>query len=50
MIPATIETELKSHQQILEQTIGQSAELIDSMAVSMANCFKQGNKILLCGN
>jgi D-sedoheptulose 7-phosphate isomerase len=50
MIPATIETELKLHQQTLEQTVRQSAALINDMAMSMARCFQQGNKILLCGN
>jgi D-sedoheptulose 7-phosphate isomerase len=50
MIPPTMETELKLHQQILEKTVQQSAELINTMAMSMATCFKQGNKILLCGN
>ncbi len=46
----TIDTELKQHQQILEQTIQQSAGLINDMALSMVKCFQQGNKILLCGN
>ncbi len=50
MIPATIANELKVHTQILEQTIQQSADLIGTMAMSMATCFQQGNKILLCGN
>jgi D-sedoheptulose 7-phosphate isomerase len=50
MIPPTIETELKLHQQTIEQTIHQSAELIKTMALSIATCFQQGNKILLCGN
>jgi len=50
MIPATIKSELKLHQQILEQTIQQSAELINTMAMTMVTCFQQGKKILLCGN
>ena len=50
MIPATIETELKLHQQILEQTVQQSAGLINTMAMSMVTCFQHGNKILICGN
>jgi D-sedoheptulose 7-phosphate isomerase len=50
MIPATIESELKLHQQILEQTVQESAELINTMAMTMVTCFQQGNKILLCGN
>ncbi len=45
-----IDSELKQHQQILEQTIQQSAGLINDMALSMVKCFQQGNKILLCGN
>jgi D-sedoheptulose 7-phosphate isomerase len=50
MIPATIETELKLHQQTLAQTVQQSGELINTMAMCMATCFQQGNKILICGN
>jgi D-sedoheptulose 7-phosphate isomerase len=50
MIPATIESELKLHQQILKQTVQESAELINTMAMTMVTCFQQGNKILLCGN
>lgn len=50
MILATIETELKLHQQTLKQTVQQSGELINTMAMSMATCFQQGNKILICGN
>ncbi|HEY5159263.1 MAG TPA: D-sedoheptulose 7-phosphate isomerase [Anaerolineales bacterium] len=50
MIPPNIGTELNLHQQILEQTIQQSAELINKMVICMVACFQQGNKILLCGN
>lgn len=50
MIPTTIEAELNSHKQILEQTVQQSATLINDVAMCIVRCFQQGNKLLLCGN
>jgi D-sedoheptulose 7-phosphate isomerase len=46
----TIETELLSHKQVLEETIHQSAQLIDELTNGIIKCFQQGNKLLLCGN
>lgn len=45
-----IESELTSHTLILEQTIHQSAQLINDLALRMIECFNSGNKIMLCGN
>lgn len=45
-----IEDELKSHKLILEQTVLQSAKLINDLAACMIECFQRGNKIMLCGN
>ncbi len=45
-----IEAELNSHRLILEQTVQQSAQLINDLAVCMVECFQRGNKIMLCGN
>jgi D-sedoheptulose 7-phosphate isomerase len=50
MIKTTIEAELDQHRRILEQTVQQSAVLIDDIAMRLVACFQQGNKILLCGN
>ena len=45
-----IERDLSLHQEILKRTIKQSAELIEEISALMVKCFRQGNKILLCGN
>jgi len=45
-----IESELTSHTLVLEQTIHQSAQLINDLALRMIECFNSGNKIMLCGN
>lgn len=46
----TIEEELQSHIQLLKQTIAESTVLIVALAESLCQCFKRGNKLLLCGN
>jgi len=45
-----LEKELASHQAVLENTIKGSGEIIQAIIDAMVHCFKQGNKILLCGN
>jgi D-sedoheptulose 7-phosphate isomerase len=50
MSKAMLATELRSHQKVVEQTIEQSAEVIDQIADSIIRCFRQGNKLLICGN
>jgi Phosphoheptose isomerase len=42
--------ELRSHQKVVEQTIEQSAEVIDQITDAIIRCFRQGNKLLICGN
>src|SRR5688500_10998083 len=44
------EREFNSHQLILEQTVRQSSQLIESLSMLIVKCFQGGNKILLCGN
>jgi D-sedoheptulose 7-phosphate isomerase len=43
-------SELKTHQAILEQTIAESGEVIGEIIEAIIHCFRQGNKVLLCGN
>jgi D-sedoheptulose 7-phosphate isomerase len=43
-------SELKSHQAILEQTIIGESEVIGKIIEAIIHCFRQGNKLLLCGN
>lgn len=50
MIHESIKTELQLHTQILEQTVAQSSSLIDKLIDCLSQCFKSGNKLLLCGN
>ena len=50
MKPIKLEVELKAHTQILEQTVQQSSRSIDDIAECIVKCFRQGNKLLLCGN
>lgn len=45
-----VEREFNSHQSILEQTVRQSSQLIESLSMLIVKCFQGGNKILLCGN
>lgn len=45
-----INAELLLHLQALEQTISQSAPLINELAKCLIQCFRRGNKVLLCGN
>lgn len=45
-----IENELNSHKLILEQTVLQSAQLINDLAACIIECFQRGNKVMLCGN
>jgi D-sedoheptulose 7-phosphate isomerase len=45
-----INTELLSHIQTLEQTIFQSTPLIIELVDCLVQCFRNGNKLLLCGN
>ena len=46
----TIEAEYKVHIQVMEQTVQQSIPLINEIAERIVKCFRQGNKLLLCGN
>ncbi|MEW6092424.1 MAG: D-sedoheptulose 7-phosphate isomerase [Chloroflexota bacterium] len=47
---STIESELKTHQAVLEQTVALQAGVIEQVTEAIARCFRQGNKLLLCGN
>ena len=45
-----LEDELKIHTRIMEQTVAQCAPVIDEIAGCLVECFRKGNKLLLCGN
>ncbi|MBE3037725.1 MAG: D-sedoheptulose 7-phosphate isomerase [Chloroflexi bacterium] len=50
MSPSTLVTELKTHQTVLEQTVEQTADVIEQITDAIIRCFRQGNKLLICGN
>jgi D-sedoheptulose 7-phosphate isomerase len=50
MSPSTLVTELKTHQTVLEQTVEQTADVIEQITEAIIRCFQQGNKLLICGN
>jgi D-sedoheptulose 7-phosphate isomerase len=50
MSPSTLATELKVHQTVLEQTVEQTANVIELITDAIIRCFRQGNKLLICGN
>ena len=45
-----VESEFNSHKSILEQTVRQSSQMIESLSMLIVKCFQGGNKVLLCGN
>ena len=50
MDSTSILTDLKSHQQVLENTVAQSAQVIGQITAAIVDCFRRGNKLLICGN
>jgi D-sedoheptulose 7-phosphate isomerase len=45
-----LEEELRVHTRIMEQTVAQCAPVIDQIADCLLECFRKGNKVMLCGN
>ena len=45
-----LDEELKIHTRIMEQTVEQCSPLIDEIVVCLVECFRRGNKVMLCGN
>jgi len=50
MKTSILETELKSHQAVLEQTVEQTADMVEQITEAIVRCFRHGNKLLICGN
>lgn len=50
MSPSTLVTELKTHQTVLKKTVEQTADVIEQITDTIIRCFRQGNKLLICGN
>jgi D-sedoheptulose 7-phosphate isomerase len=47
---AKLEEELKIHTRIMEQTVNECAPVIQEIAGCLVDCFRQGSKLMLCGN
>ena len=45
-----LKEELKIHTRIMEQTVRESAPVIKEIAGCLVECFRQGSKLMLCGN
>jgi len=50
MVKNAVEIEMELHNKILEKTITESVNLIDDLSLCIIKCFKNGNKLMLCGN
>jgi D-sedoheptulose 7-phosphate isomerase len=50
MSPTKLEEELKIHTRIMEKTVEQCSPVISEIAECLVECFRKGNKVLLCGN
>jgi D-sedoheptulose 7-phosphate isomerase len=50
MILPTLFSELKTHQAVLQETVEQTAGIVEQIIDALICCFRQGNKLLICGN
>ena len=45
-----LEKELSDHTRILQQTVLECSQVINQIAGDLVECFRRGNKVMLCGN
>ena len=50
MDPIKLEQELKIHTRIMEQMVAQCAPAINEISGTLVECFRKGNKLMICGN
>ena len=50
MDPIKLEQELKIHSRIMEQMVAQCALAINEISGTLVECFRKGNKLMICGN
>ncbi len=50
MAGISIQTEYVSHRKALDATVGECTKTIEAIAARIIECFRQGHKVLLCGN
>jgi D-sedoheptulose 7-phosphate isomerase len=50
MSPTKLEEELEIHTCIMEQTVKECSPVINEIASCLVDCFRKGNKVMLCGN
>ncbi len=47
---SSLDSELQSHQTVLAETVARQAQVIEQISAALADCFRRGGKVLLCGN
>ncbi len=47
---STLQSSLKQHIQILQETVSTGEPLINTLVEQICDCFKHGNKLMICGN
>jgi D-sedoheptulose 7-phosphate isomerase len=45
-----LQEEFQIHTRLMEQTVAQCAPVVDEIGACLVDCFRQGNKLLFCGN
>ncbi len=50
MSPISVEAEYEEHRQVMEATLRQCRQAMDGIAGLLVECFRQGHKLLICGN
>jgi len=45
-----LEEELRNHTRIMQQTVTQCSPTIEEISGCLVECFRKGNKVMLCGN
>lgn len=50
MEPIKLAEELRIHARVMKQTVEQCSPVIEEISRSLVECFRKGNKLLLCGN
>jgi len=45
-----LEEELRIHTHIMQETVAQCSSIIDDISECLVECFRKGNKVMVCGN
>jgi D-sedoheptulose 7-phosphate isomerase len=50
MNPVKLTEELQIHTMVMEETVRECSQIIGEIAEELVNCFRNGGKLMLCGN